>query len=122
VSIVPFANGTGQPDCARMLSLLQNHPRKPNYNERKLMELRAMFTDIYGKLGKFTSHDNEVVDNDALTYEVPGGMLSNFRNQLKELKMEDKFNEVFAGFPSFARRWAGFHWSPRLRRSWARRR
>lgn len=99
VSIVPFANGTGQPDCARMLSLLQGHPRKPDYDEAKLFELREMFTKIYGELGKFTSHANEVVDNDALKYEVPGGMLSNFRTQLKELKMEDKFEEVFSEIP-----------------------
>ena len=100
VSIVPFANGTGQPDAARMMSLLQGNPRRPtNIDAAKLEQLRVMFTRIYGELGKFTSHANEVVDNDALKYEVPGGMLSNFRTQLKELKMEDKFEEVFAEIP-----------------------
>jgi pyruvate/oxaloacetate carboxyltransferase len=100
VSIVPFANGTGQPDAARMLSLLQGNPRRPtNIDSDKLEKLRGMFTAIYGELGKFTSHKNEVVDSDALKYEVPGGMLSNFRTQLKDLKMEDKFDEVFAEIP-----------------------
>ena len=41
----------------------------------------------------------ELVDTDTLTYQVPGGMLSNFRNQLKEQKMEDKFDDVFAEIP-----------------------
>jgi oxaloacetate decarboxylase alpha subunit/pyruvate carboxylase subunit B len=100
VSIVPFANGTGQPDCMRMLSLLQNHPRRPiNIDVAKLDELRVMYTKVYAELSKFTSHANEVVDNDALKYEVPGGMLSNFRTQLKELNMQDKFEEVFAEIP-----------------------
>lgn len=99
VSIVPFANGTGQPDCMRMLSLLQNHPRKPVFDESKLIALREMYEKIYSELSSFTSHKNEVVDTDALTYEVPGGMLSNFRNQLKELKMEDRFEEVFCEIP-----------------------
>ncbi|MBN1403323.1 MAG: pyruvate carboxylase subunit B [Opitutales bacterium] len=99
VSIVPFANGTGQPDCMRMLSLMQGHPRRPNLDTGKLEKLRTMFEGIYAELNKFTSHANEVVDNDALKYEVPGGMLSNFRTQLKELKMEDKFEEVFAEIP-----------------------
>jgi oxaloacetate decarboxylase alpha subunit/pyruvate carboxylase subunit B len=40
-----------------------------------------------------------VVDNDALTYQVPGGMLSNFRNQLKEQKMSDRFDEVMLEIP-----------------------
>ena len=46
-----------------------------------------------------SSHRNEVVDSDTLRYQVPGGMLSNFRTQLKEQGMEDKFEEVFAEIP-----------------------
>lgn len=99
VSIVPFANGTGQPDHKRMHNLLENHPRKPNYNEDTLMDLRVMLEKIYDEMGDYASHKNEVVDSDAMTYEVPGGMLSNFRTQLKELKMEDKFEEVFKEIP-----------------------
>ena len=98
-SIIPFANGTGQPDTVRMLSLLQDHPRKPEYDIDKLQELRMHFTKVYAELDKFTAHKNEVVDSDALLYQVPGGMLSNFRNQLKEQKMEDRFEEVFAEIP-----------------------
>jgi len=99
VSISPFANGTAQPDCMRMLSLLQNHPRRPELDTDKLFKLREMYTKIYAELSAFTSHSNEVVNDDAIRYEVPGGMLSNFRNQLKELKMEDKSEEVFNEIP-----------------------
>jgi oxaloacetate decarboxylase alpha subunit/pyruvate carboxylase subunit B len=98
-SIVPFANGTGQPDTLRMLSLLENHPRCPSYDVEKLHSLRIHFEKIYEELSEFTNIRNERVDTDALTYQVPGGMLSNFRNQLKEQKMEDRFEEVFAEIP-----------------------
>ncbi|MGC9452233.1 MAG: pyruvate carboxylase subunit B [Oceanipulchritudo sp.] len=98
-SISPFANGTGQPDTVRMLSLLADHPRKPEFDIDKLTELRAHFTKVYKELDPFTAHKNEIVDSDALLYQVPGGMLSNFRNQLKEQKMEDRFEEVFAEIP-----------------------
>jgi oxaloacetate decarboxylase alpha subunit/pyruvate carboxylase subunit B len=98
-SIVPFANGTAQPDTVRMLKLLRDHPRKPEYDEEKLAELREHFKKVYAELSAYTSHDNEMVDSDALVYQVPGGMLSNFRTQLKEQKMEDKFDEVFAEIP-----------------------
>ncbi|MEX0323478.1 MAG: pyruvate carboxylase subunit B [Puniceicoccaceae bacterium] len=98
-SITPFANGTGQPDTVRMLALLADHPRKPDYDIAKLQTLREHFTKVYAELGKFTAHKNEVVDTDTLTYQVPGGMLSNFRNQLKEQNMEDRFEEVFAEIP-----------------------
>ena len=98
-SIAPFANGTGQPDTARMIAMLADHPRKPDYDLAKLADLRKYFTKIYEKLGFYTMAKNEVIDTDALVYQVPGGMLSNFRVQLKEQKMEDKFDEVFAEVP-----------------------
>jgi len=102
VSIVPFANGTGQPDTIRMYSHLEDHPRRPDFTKGHfdaLARLRAHFTKVYAELSDFTGHKNEVVDSDALVYQVPGGMLSNFRTQLKEQKMEDKFEEVFAEIP-----------------------
>ena len=102
-SIVPFANGTGQPDTVRMMALLAGFDRKPDFDSKekmeKLTELRKYFETVYGDLSDFTGHKNEVVDSDTLLYQVPGGMLSNFRNQLKEQKMEDKFDEVFAEIP-----------------------
>lgn len=54
---------------------------------------------MYKELGKFTSGANERVDADILTYQVPGGMLSNFRTQLKELGMADKYEEVLKEIP-----------------------
>ncbi|MDD2763265.1 MAG: pyruvate carboxylase subunit B [Opitutaceae bacterium] len=98
-SISPFANGTGQPDTWRMLQALSTHPRRPGYDAAKLLKLREELTRIYAELSAYTSHRNEVVDNDALTYQVPGGMLSNFRNQLKEQKMADRFAEVMQEMP-----------------------
>jgi len=98
-SISPFANGTSQPDTLRMLALLDNNPRQPNYDRKKLKDLREHFTKVYEELGAFTSHANEVVDSDTLVYQVPGGMLSNFRVQLKDLKMADRIDEVLAEIP-----------------------
>lgn len=98
-SIAPFANGTAQPDTVRMIALLDGHPRCPTFNTAKLQELREYFTGVYKELAKFTSPDNERVDSDTLCYQVPGGMLSNFRNQLKEQNMADKFAAVMAEIP-----------------------
>jgi oxaloacetate decarboxylase alpha subunit/pyruvate carboxylase subunit B len=98
-AISPFANGTGQPDTWRMLQALSHHPRRPTYDLAKLSRLRDELTRIYAELSAFTSQRNEVVDNDVLIYQVPGGMLSNFRNQLKEQKMADRFVEVMREMP-----------------------
>lgn len=99
VSIVPFANGTSQPDTQRMLALLEGHPRCPKFDTEKLAQLRTYFEGIYKELSKFTSPANERVDSDILIYQVPGGMLSNFRTQLKEQGMADKFDQVVKEIP-----------------------
>jgi pyruvate carboxylase subunit B len=98
-SIAPFANGTSQPDTLRMLALLEGNPRCPKFDLLKLRQLRDYFTGVYKELEKFTSPANERVDSDTLIYQVPGGMLSNFRNQLKEQHMSDKFEQVMAEIP-----------------------
>lgn len=99
VSIVPFANGTSQPDTQRMLALLEGHPRCPSFDRDKLAKLRDYFEGVYKELGNFTSPANERVDSDILIYQVPGGMLSNFRTQLKEQGMADRFDEVVKEIP-----------------------
>src|SRR6516164_9676265 len=99
VSIVPFANGTSQPDTQRMIALLDGHPRCPKFDSQKLAGLRDYFEGVYKELASFTSPANERVDSDILIYQVPGGMLSNFRTQLKEQGMTDKFNEVLKEIP-----------------------
>ncbi len=99
VSVAPFANGTGQPDCVRMMAMLEGSPRQPRYDKDKLMQVRKMLEPIYESLNKFTSHKNEIVDSDTLQYQVPGGMLSNFRTQLKDLGMSDRLDDVLAEIP-----------------------
>lgn len=98
-SITPFANGTSQPDTVRMLALLEGHARRPDYDTDKLQELRLHFEQVYRELSQFTSPANERVDSDILIFQVPGGMLSNFRNQLAEQGMADKFDEVVREIP-----------------------
>ncbi len=102
LSVAPFANGTGQPDTTRMIALLQDHPRCPKVSDDQraaLRRIRAHLEKAYRDLHDFTSPKNEIVDTDTLEYQVPGGMLSNFRTQLKEQKMEDKFEDVFREIP-----------------------
>lgn len=100
VSIAPFANGTAQPDTIRMLALLEGHERCPTHFNRDLLhEIRLKLEKVYAELAEFTSPANERTDPDILAFQIPGGMLSNFRTQLRDLKMEDKTAEVMAEVP-----------------------
>jgi oxaloacetate decarboxylase alpha subunit/pyruvate carboxylase subunit B len=98
-SIAPFANGTGQPDTLRMLAVLEGLERCPSYDRATLIALEKHFEKVYAELGKFTSPANERTDTATLIYQVPGGMLSNFRNQLKEQKMDGQLDAVLAEIP-----------------------
>jgi oxaloacetate decarboxylase alpha subunit/pyruvate carboxylase subunit B len=82
-----------------MLALLYEHPRCPEFDTKKLADLRNYFEGVYKELSKFTSPANERVDSDILIYQVPGGMLSNFRTQLKEQGMTERFDEVVREIP-----------------------
>lgn len=108
-SVVPFANGTGQPDTLLMLAMLEGHPRCPSFDKAPFAKIREHLEKVYVELKAFTSPNNERTDADILAYQVPGGMLSNFRNQLKEQGMADKFEEVMQEIP-FVRECLG--WIP----------
>jgi oxaloacetate decarboxylase alpha subunit/pyruvate carboxylase subunit B len=82
-----------------MLALLAGHPRCPKFDTAKLSELHTYFEGVYEELDEFTSPANERVDSDILIYQVPGGMLSNFRTQLKEQGMSERLDEVVREIP-----------------------
>jgi len=73
---------------------LERSPRCPKIALEPLARIRAHMEKVYGELSAFTSPNNERVDADILEFQVPGGMLSNFRNQLKEQGMADRLEEV----------------------------
>ena len=98
-SIAPFANGTGQPDTVRMLAALAGHPRAPSLDPALLLTLRRHFEQVAAELAAFMSPANDRVDCDALTFQVPGGMLSNFRTQLAEQHLGHRFHEVMLEVP-----------------------
>ena len=98
-SIVPFANGTGQPDTLLMLAMLERSARKPSFDLEPFKKIRRHLEGVYQELKAFTSSNNEKTDADILEYQVPGGMLSNFRNQLKEQGMGERLEEVLHEIP-----------------------
>jgi len=98
-SMVPFANGTGQPDMLMMQAMLDRSDRRPSYDYSAFPKIREHLEKVYKELGAFTSPNNEKTDADILQWQVPGGMLSNFRNQLKEQGMSDRYEDVLKEIP-----------------------
>jgi oxaloacetate decarboxylase alpha subunit len=97
-ALSPLGNGTAQPATEPLVATLKGHERDTGLDLEKLSEAAVHFRGVADKLTAQGFLDPKVlkVDTNTLTYQVPGGMLSNLISQLKEAKKEDKYYEVLA--------------------------
>jgi pyruvate/oxaloacetate carboxyltransferase len=72
--------------------------RKTGLDLKLLADIALYFADIRRKYKTFESGLHGV-DIRVLTYQVPGGMLSNLVSQLREQNAEDRFEEVIQEVP-----------------------
>lgn len=81
-----------------VVSILENSPRKTGLDLGKLEEIDAYFRLIRSKYTQFEG-SLKGVDSRILLSQVPGGMLTNMENQLREQNALDKMDEVLAEIP-----------------------
>ncbi|ADD09038.1 oxaloacetate decarboxylase subunit alpha [Candidatus Aciduliprofundum boonei] len=95
----PFGFGTAQPATESMVASFKDTPYDTGMDLKKLEKIAEYFRVVEKKLRKYTRMEMRIADTRVLIYQVPGGMLSNLYNQLKEMKAEDKIEEVLAEVP-----------------------
>ncbi len=100
-ALSPMANGTSQPSTEALVATLAGTERDTGLDLEKLSEVAGHFRGVANKLKEQGILDPKVlnVDGKALIYQVPGGMLSNLLNQLKQANAEDKYYDVLAEVP-----------------------
>ena len=81
-----------------VVSILENSPRKTGLDLQKLEEIDAYFRPVRCKYAQFEG-SLRGVDSRILLSQVPGGMLTNMENQLREQNAADKMDEVLAEIP-----------------------
>jgi oxaloacetate decarboxylase alpha subunit len=81
-----------------VVSILEHGPRKTGLDLKKLEEVDQYFKPIRAKYSKFEG-SLKGVDSRILLSQVPGGMLTNMENQLKEHNALDKMDEVLLEIP-----------------------
>lgn len=81
-----------------VVSILENSPRKTGLDLEKLEEIDAYFRPVRAKYAQFEG-SLRGVDSRILLSQVPGGMLTNMENQLREQNAADKMDEVLAEIP-----------------------
>lgn len=97
-AISPLALQSSQPPTESVVSAMEESPRKTGLDLKLLSEIASYFMEIRRKYKAFES-GLYGVDVRVLTYQIPGGMLSNLISQLREQGAEDKFEAVIAEIP-----------------------
>ena len=88
----------GHSPTESLVSILENTGRDTGLNIQLIEEISDYFKKIRKKYEKFEG-SLKGVDSRILVAQVPGGMLTNLENQLKEQSASDKLDEVLNEIP-----------------------
>ncbi len=97
-----LGNGTSNPATEPFVATLKGTPYDTGIDINKLVPINDHFKKVADELEKSGSLNPNVrkVNVNTLLYQVPGGMLSNLMNQLKQQGKLDKLDEVLAEVPN----------------------
>ncbi|WP_215832183.1 pyruvate carboxylase subunit B [Pelorhabdus rhamnosifermentans] len=99
-ALSPFAMGTSQPATEAIIAALEGTERDTGIKKEQLYPIADHFRNVKKKLADMFKLNTAMdIDTKVLTYQIPGGMLSNLLNQMKEQGMADKFPELLAEMP-----------------------
>ncbi len=88
----------GHSPTESIVAMFQGTDRDTGLDLNLLEEIAAYFRDVRKKYAKFEGN-LKGVDSRILVAQVPGGMLTNMENQLREQGASDKFDEVLQEIP-----------------------
>jgi len=97
-AISSLAGGTSHAPTESMLVALRGTPYDTGLDLEKVQEIGVYFYAVRKKYHQFES-DYTGVDTRVQVNQVPGGMISNLANQLREQNALDRMNEVLAEIP-----------------------
>jgi len=100
-ALAPFANDTSQPCTETMVETLVGTPYDTGLDRQKLIPISQHFLKVKQELiEEFNLKGYFDVNPNVLDFQIPGGMLSNLVNQLKEQGMEDKYQDLLDEMPN----------------------
>jgi pyruvate/oxaloacetate carboxyltransferase len=97
-AISTLALATSQPPCETLVAVLNGTQWDTGLDLEHLSEISAYFRDVRLKYDAFEC-GFEGVDTNVLQFQIPGGMMSNLINQLREQQALDRLQEVLDEVP-----------------------
>ena len=100
-SLSPLSNGTAQPSTQALNYALKGSEYDPKLNVEEIHKAEPIVTEIVNKYLKngLLNPKSFQINPNILTYQVPGGMLSNMIKQLTDQGAMDKYEEVLKEIP-----------------------
>lgn len=96
----PLALRTSQPAIEPLIVTLQGTERDTGLDLGKLTPINDYLEGLKNYFEPFLSNDRlAVIDTQVLSHQVPGGMISNLTNQLREAGAFDRLSEVLEDLP-----------------------
>ena len=97
-AISSLSMGTSHYATECLVAALKDTPRDTGLDLNLLEEINDYFTEVRNNYAEFES-DFKSVDINILKSQIPGGMISNMENQLREQNSLDKLEEVLKEVP-----------------------
>ncbi|MHA2376845.1 MAG: pyruvate carboxylase subunit B, partial [Candidatus Thorarchaeota archaeon] len=97
-AISSLSMATSQPATESIVEALKGSPRDTGLDIELLSEIASYFRKIRRKYSQFEG-SLQGVNPAVLVFQIPGGMLSNLDNQLREQGALDKYDEVLEEVP-----------------------
>ena len=99
-ALAPFSSDTSQPCTETMIAMLEGEARDTGLDRHAMTPISKYFLRVKQDLIKtFNLKGYFDVNPNVLDFQIPGGMLSNLANQLKEAGMEDKYQDLLDEMP-----------------------
>ena len=99
-ALSPFSCDTAQPCTETMVMALENTPYDTGLDRNAMQPIAQHFLEVKKRIiDEFNLKGYFDVNPYVIDSQIPGGMLSNLVNQLKEQNMEDKYQELLNEMP-----------------------
>jgi len=96
-ALSPLALGTSQPPTESIIAALQGTPYDTELDLEKIAPISQHFKEVKKNYQNISAPIE--VDTAVLFYQIPGGMISNLRNQLAGQNAAHRYEEVLAEVP-----------------------
>ena len=99
-ALSPFSSDTSQPCTETIVAMLKDTDRDTGLDRQAMTPIAKHFLGVKQELIKeFGLKGYFDINVNVLDFQIPGGMLSNLANQLKEAGMEDKYQDLLDEMP-----------------------